>query len=212
MKISRFPVSPFVEMTYVLWTGDDGVAAVIDPGMMNDAEREMVAAFIDTHRLKVEHILLTHVHIDHVASARWMAQKYEVPISGGKADEILGTYLPEQARHFRLNIDLPPLVLDKYLVGGDIIALGDEEIHVLETPGHSQGSLSFYLRQSNFVVTGDTLFQGSIGRTDLPGGDYATLIGSIKQRLLTLPPETVVYPGHGDETTIGDETRYNPYL
>ena len=212
MNITRFPVSPFVEMTYVLWTSDGGEAAVIDPGMMRDAEREMVVGFIDEHQLQLKHILLTHMHIDHVSSAQWMSQRYGLPLEGSKADEFMGSVLPEQAHHFRLPLEIEPLTLDKYLSGGDIIHLGDEEIHVLETPGHSLGSLSFYLPKSKFVVTGDALFAGSIGRTDLPGGDYSTLIASIRQRLFTLPSDTVVYPGHGQETTIGDEMRFNPYF
>ena len=212
MKITRFPVNPFVVMTYILWTDDGGEAAIVDPGMMRDKEREMVAHFIDDHQLKVKHILLTHIHIDHVSSAEWMSQTYSAPIEGSAADEPLITSLPMQAAYFHLRIDMKPFVINKYLSHGDSIILGDEEIKVLETPGHSPGSLSFYLPQSGFVVTGDALFQGSIGRTDLIGGDFDILIKSIKQNLLTLPQETVVYPGHGDETTIGDEMRYNQYL
>lgn len=212
MNITRFPVNPFVVMTYILWTGDGGEAAIVDPGMMRDKEREMIAHFIDEHQLKVKHILLSHIHIDHVSAAKWMAQTYSAPIEGNVADESLIASLPMQAAFFHLNIDMSPFTINKNLCDGDSIMLGDEEIKVLETPGHSLGSLSFYLPQSGFVVTGDALFQGSIGRTDLPGGDFNTLINSIKQKLLTLPQETVVYPGHGDETTIGDEERYNQYL
>lgn len=212
MKITRFPVNPFVVMTYILWTDDGGEAAIVDPGMMRDKEREMIAHFIAEHHLKIKHVLLTHIHIDHVSSAEWMAQTYSAPIEGCVGDEPLIATLPMQAAFFHLRIDMNPFTINKYLSDGDSIMLGDEEIKVLHTPGHSLGSLSFYLPQSGFVVTGDALFQGSIGRTDLVGGDFDTLIKSIKQKLLTLPHETVVYPGHGDETTIGDEIRYNQFL
>ncbi len=212
MNITRIPVSPFVELTYILWTADGGEAAIIDPGMMTEAERDEVVQFLDAHRLTLKHVLLTHLHIDHVASAAWLAQRYGLPLEGGEGDELLGASLPLQANHFRLHIDVPVLKLDHVLRHGDTIALGGETIHVRHVPGHSNGSLVFYLPESNAVIAGDTLFAGSIGRTDLPGGDYATLISAINEQLLSLPDDTMVYPGHGPETTIGDERRNNPFL
>lgn len=212
MNITRIPVSPFVELTYILWTADGGEAIVVDPGMMTEAEREEVAHFLDSHHLTLKHVLISHMHIDHVASAAWLAQRYSAPIEGGSSDEIMGSTLPLQAKHFRVPIDVPMLKFDRYLSHGDIITLGNEQIHVREVPGHSPGSLVFYLPDSNMVISGDTLFAGSIGRTDLPGGDYRTLINAITEQLLTLPDDTLVYPGHGPETTIGDERRNNPFL
>ncbi|MBQ7689932.1 MAG: MBL fold metallo-hydrolase [Muribaculaceae bacterium] len=212
MNLTRFPVNPFVELTYILWTGDGGDAIVVDPGMMAAAERDEVVQFLDSHRLTLRHILLTHLHIDHVASAAWMAQRYNLPIEGGQADEALGALLPKQAEHFRIGIELNPLKLDRYLSQGDTLTLGDEEIRVLEVPGHSPGSLAYYVPTSNFVLSGDTLFSGSIGRTDLPGGDFGILVKAINDKLMTLPADTMVYPGHNRETTIGDELRYNPFI
>ena len=212
MNVTRFPVNPFVENTYLLWTRIGGEAAIVDPGMMRDDERSMVDNFIKEHELKLKHVLITHVHIDHVTSARWIANQYGAMVEGNMLEEPYGATLPMQAEHFRLRIDVGILKMDKYLEEQDVICLDDELIKVLITPGHSSGSLSFYVPDSNFVITGDALFEGSIGRTDLPGGDFDLLISSIKHKLLTLPLDTIVYPGHGDATTIGDEIRYNPYL
>ena len=212
MNISKFEVNPFGEITYILWDKNGGEAMIVDPGMMTDAERDMVVSFLETNQLTLKMVLLTHLHIDHVPSARWMAQKFGVTVAGNKGDAELGKALPLQAQHFRLWLDLEELILDRELNDGDQLKLGDEEIKVIHTPGHSMGSLSFYVPESGFVVTGDALFNGSIGRTDLPGGDFSTLINAIKTKLLTLPGDTMVYPGHGPATTIADEARYNPYL
>lgn len=212
MNISSFPVSPFVENTYIIWDKTNGDAAIVDPGMMRDDERQMVDSFIANNGLSVKYILITHVHIDHVASARWAADKYGAKILGNKIDEQYAAILPEQAAYFRLKLDIEPFAFDQYIEDGDEIRLADEMIRVLFTPGHSAGSLSFYLPDSNFIITGDTLFEGSIGRTDLPGGNYNTIIHSIKNKLLTLPSDAMIYPGHGPSSTIGDELRYNPYL
>ena len=212
MNLTRFPVNPFEVLTYILWTDDGGEAAIVDPGMMTDDERDMIVGFLDSHRLTLRHILLTHIHIDHVASAQWMADRYRLPLEGGKGDEMLGALLPQQVAMFHLKLDLPPVKLGRCLVHGDTIMLGDEEIQVREVPGHSAGSLVFYLPASNILISGDTLFAGSIGRTDLPGGDYDVLTQAIHTQLFTLPDDTVVYPGHGPETTIGDERQYNPFF
>ena len=212
MNVTRFPVNPFVECTYLLWICEGGDAVLVDPGMMRDDERKMIDDFITMHYLNVKYVLLTHIHIDHVTSAKWASEKYGAIIAGCEHEERYGAFLPQQAEHFRLKIDIEPLKLDKYLKDKDVISIGDEEIKVLYTPGHSSGSLSFYVPMSSIVLTGDALFAGSIGRTDLPGGDFDTLISSIRMKLFTLPSDTMVYPGHGPATTIGDEMRYNPYL
>ena len=212
MNVSLFPVNPFVENTYILWTRKGGEAAIVDPGMMREDERHMINEFIKENELILKHVLITHIHIDHVTSARWIAEQYAALVEGDKLEEPYGLSLHTQAEHFRLRINVDALKFDKYLKENDIINLGEERIIVLSTPGHSVGSLSFYAPESNFVITGDALFEGSIGRTDLPGGDYDTLISSIRNKLFTLPADTLVYSGHGEATTIGDEMRYNPYF
>ena len=205
-------VNPFGENMYILWDEASREAVVIDPGMMRDGEREMVTKFIDEHNLSVKHILLTHLHVDHITSARWLADKTGADVCGSSLDNQLGQELPEQVEHFRINVEVEPLTVDRNLIDGDTIQLGDEIIQVLHVPGHSPGGLAFYLPQSALLISGDTIFNGSVGRTDLWGGDMAQLINSIREKILTLPDETVIASGHGPTTTVADEKRFNPFL
>ena len=212
MKISRFAMNPFGLNCYILWSGPGGECIVIDPGMMTASEQEMITSFIEENKLTLKHLLLTHCHVDHIFSARWLATHYGVEVEAGAKEEVIAKSLPLQAARFGLKIESEPLVIDRILAEGDVIDFAGEKIHVLETPGHSPGSLSFYCPDSSVVFTGDAVFQGSIGRTDLPGGSFSVLIDSIKTKILTLPPDTVIAPGHGDTTTVADEKVYNPYL
>lgn len=205
-------MNPFGMNCYILWTAPGGKCIIIDPGMMMQSEKDMITGFIDGNNLTLEHILLTHCHVDHACAARWLATKYGVPVEAGANEEVIAQQLPAQAARFGLKIDSTPLVIDRYLAQDDVINFADETIHVLETPGHSPGSLSFYCPESSLVITGDAVFQSSIGRTDLLGGSYTQLINSIKEQILSLPPDTVIAPGHGDTTTVADEKVYNPYL
>lgn len=205
-------MNPFGMNCYVLWSGPGGDVIVIDPGMMSQSEKDMITSFIDGNNLRVTHLLLTHCHVDHAFSARWLADHYGVAVEAGAKEDVIASQLPLQAARFGLKIDSTPLVIDHCLAEGDVITLADEPIEVLETPGHSPGSLSFYCRESSVVFTGDAVFQSSIGRTDLLGGSYSVLLDSIKTKILTLPADTVIAPGHGDTTTVSDEQVYNPYL
>ena len=205
-------MNPFGMNCYILWTAPGGKCIIIDPGMMMQSEKDMITGFIDGNNLTLEHILLTHCHVDHACAARWLATKYGVPVEAGANEEVIAQQLPAQAARFGLKIDSTPLVIDWHLAQDDVINFADETIHVLETPGHSPGSLSFYCPESSLVITGDAVFQSSIGRTDLLGGSYTQLINSIKEQILSLPPDTVIAPGHGDTTTVADEKVYNPYL
>lgn len=212
MKVSRFVVNYFEENTFILWDEASRQAMAVDPGMMKDYERDAVTKFIDEHDLCLQMVLVTHMHIDHVMSARWLASRYGCPVAASLDDEMLARRMPEQVQFFRLRMPAQPLDIDRPLADGDVLRLGDEEIHVLATPGHSPGGLCFYLPQSGVVVAGDTLFAGGVGRVDLPGGDMDTEVASIKAKLFTLPDDTMVVSGHGDATTIGREKQYNPYL
>lgn len=212
MKVTKFTVNPFGENTFLAWDEATRHAAIIDPGMMQEHERKVVVQFIEQNQLVMQWVLLTHCHIDHVTSARWMADRYDIPVAASPLDDLLAQALPQQAQHFRLNLPLDALSVDKPLHDGDVITLGGETLHVLATPGHSQGGLIFYAPDSALAFTGDTIFEGSIGRTDLPGGDYDTLIGSIRAKVLTLPSDTMLIPGHGPSTTVANERDYNPYL
>ncbi len=205
-------VNPFGENMYILWDEASRDAVVVDPGMMREAEREMVTKFIEGQKLNVIHILLTHLHIDHITSARWLADKTGADVCACALDAQLGRELPDQVAQFHLKIESEPLVIDHILSDGDVLPLGEESIQVLHVPGHSPGGLAFYLPQSGLLISGDTIFNGSVGRTDLWGGDMAQLINSIREKILPLPDETVIASGHGPTTTIADEKRCNPFL
>lgn len=212
MKVTRFTVNPFGENTYIAWDETTRHAIIIDPGMMQEYEQNVVAKFISDNELVMQLVLLTHIHIDHVASARWMADKYGIPVAASPADALLAQQLPAQAEHFRLRMPVDVLAIDRELCDGDAITLGDETMQVLAMPGHSLGGLAFYAPDSAMAFTGDSIFEGSIGRTDLPGGDLDTLLTSIRDNILTLPPDTMLIPGHGPMTTVANERQFNPYI
>lgn len=212
MNATMMSVNPFGENLYILWDEASREAVVIDPGMMRESERDMVTKFIDEHNLSVKHILLTHLHVDHITGARWLADKTGADVCGSVLDNPLGQELPDQVAHFRINIEVEPLTVDRNLADGDTLQLGDETIQVLHVPGHSPGGLAFYLPQSALLISGDTIFNGSVGRTDLWGGDMAQLLNSIREKIYTLPDETVIASGHGPTTTVADEKRFNPFV
>lgn len=212
MKVSRFVFNMFGVNTYVVWDPESSEAAVIDPGMIDERERQALDSFIERQGLKVTQLINTHSHLDHIFGNAHVKEKYGLEIKANKSDEFLALTLPEQASRFGLHESLRPGEIDVELHDGDTIFLGKERMEVLSVPGHSPGSIALYCPESNFVITGDALFPGSIGRTDLPKGDYATLIDSIRRKLMTLPDSTVVLSGHGGETTIGHERNSNPFL
>lgn len=212
MNANIMTVNPFGENMYILWDEASREAAVVDPGMMRESEREMVTKFIEDNNLNVKHVLLTHLHVDHITSARWLADKTGADVCGSSLDAPLGMELPEQVAHFRINVEVEPLTVDRNLADGDTLQLGDEKIHVLHVPGHSPGGLAFYMPDSALLISGDTIFNGSVGRTDLWGGDMLQQLNSIREKILTLPDETVIASGHGPTTTVADEKRFNPFL
>lgn len=212
INATMMTVNMFGENLYILWDETTREAVIVDPGMMRDAERKMVTDFIEGQELKVLHVLLTHMHLDHVTSARWLADQTGADVCASPYDAQLGLELPEQVAQFHLKIEAEPLTIDHELVDGDTIPLGDEMLQVLHVPGHSPGGLAFYLPQSGLLISGDTIFNGSVGRTDLMGGDMAQLINSIREKILSLPDETVIASGHGPTTTVADEKRFNPFL
>ena len=212
MNVSRFTVNPFGVNTYVLWDEDSREAAIVDPGMSTQAEREALDRFIQREKLTPVHLIDTHMHVDHALGNLYIKDRYGLKLEASKDDEFLGKALRNQARMFGLPVEVTDHAPEIYLSDGDRIYVGKEPVDVLDVPGHSPGSIALYAPESSFVITGDALFRGSIGRTDLPGGSQSTLINSIRTRLLTLPDDTAVLPGHGPETTIGAEKRANPYL
>ena len=202
----------FGENTYIVIDSDTKDCIIIDPGMMTPAEVSAVDNFIEEKKLKVNIILLTHLHIDHAMGVNHLKEKYGVEVYANEKDAILGARIAEQIQLFHLPITLGKVTIDQYLNEKDAITFGGLQLTAISTPGHSPGSLSYYNSDKKIVFTGDALFKQSIGRTDLPGGDYATLINSITEKILTLPESTIICPGHGPTTTVKDEKKFNPYV
>lgn len=213
MQIQRFEFNMFGVNTYIVFDAASREAAIIDPGMISPQDCSAIDNFIACNSLTVKHLINTHMHIDHVFGDEYIMQKYGVGIAASTDDNFLSSRISEQAQMFHLRTDIPDsFPITTPLKDGDRIMLGGENIDILAVPGHSPGSVALYCEKAGFVITGDALFNGSIGRTDLPGGNYAQLISSITNKLLTLPASTVVYPGHGPTSTIAHELNYNPYL
>ena len=210
--IKKFPVNPFPVNCFVIWDEETKEAAIIDPGYYWEEERKIIKDFVESNSLKVKYILLTHMHFDHVISLSDIKDMTGASIMGNKNDEFLLANAARQAASFGLQINYKDVAIDKYLTEKDELNLGKNKIIIFEVPGHSPGSLVYYIPSSKILITGDVLFRQSIGRTDLPGGDYDTLINGIKSKLLTLPDDTIVYSGHGAETNIGYEKKYNSFL
>ena len=212
MEIQNFVCNMFGENTYIVIDSDTKNCIIIDPGMMTPAEISAVDNFIEEKKLKVNKILLTHLHIDHAMGVNHLKEKYGVEVYANEKDAMLGARIEEQIQLFHLPITLGKVTIDHYLNEKDTITFGGLQLTAISTPGHSLGSLSYYNSDKKIVFTGDALFKQSIGRTDLPGGDYATLINSITEKILTLPDNTIICPGHGPATTVKDEKRFNPYV
>lgn len=212
MKVSCFTFNMFGVNTYILWDDISKDAIIIDPGMVNDSEQKIIDQFIEKNNLKLSHLVNTHMHIDHAFGVQYIKNRYNLKFECNIGDQFLAQRLNEQAAMFGLPISIEELQIDVDLKNGDKIYVGDEELQILLVPGHSPGSIVLYAPQSSFIISGDVLFNSSIGRTDLPGGSYPQLISAINEKLMTLPEDVVVYPGHGNETSIGQEKSNNPYL
>ena len=194
-----FPVN-----CYVLWD-ETKEAVVIDPGCFYEEEKQALKKFILTNELNVKHLLNTHLHLDHIFGNPFMLKEFGLSAEANKADEYWIDEAPKQSRMFGFQLQEAPVPLGKYLHDGDIITFGHTQLEAIHVPGHSPGSLVYYCKEDNCMFSGDVLFQGSIGRADLTGGNFDELIEHICSRLFVLPNETVVYPGHGAPTTIGME-------
>jgi hydroxyacylglutathione hydrolase len=210
LTIKTFEFSPIQENTYILYN-EFNDCIIIDPGCYFDAEKEEIVAFITANKLLPKMLINTHCHLDHVFGNKFMSEKYNLTLQLHENEKAVLAFAPTSG----LMYDMP---FDNYkgdfilLNAGDTISLGEDVLKVLLVPGHSPGSLAFYCAENKFVISGDALFKNSVGRSDLPGGNHEQLIKSIKENLLSLPEDTVVYSGHGPVTTIGDELGNNPYL
>lgn len=212
MRISLFAFSLFGINTYIVTDPATGDCAVIDPGMIAPDEEQAIVNFIESNNLRLTHIINTHLHIDHAAGISFLSRRYGAPVFAHPDDAPLGARIDMQAEMFGIREKIENVSRTTKLHDGEIIRIGEGELEVIHVPGHSPGSIALYDKTDGFLISGDALFAGSIGRTDLPGGSYESLINGIKTRLLTLPDDTIVYPGHGPATTIGHERRTNPYL
>jgi glyoxylase-like metal-dependent hydrolase (beta-lactamase superfamily II) len=201
------PVTPFEQNCTLLWCERTKRAAVVDPGGDLDSIRQA----IEQAQVTVERILITHGHIDHAGGAAELKDELGVPVEGPhRADAFLLEHLAESGRGYGFGArDLTP---DRWLEEGDQVQVGDVALDVLHCPGHSPGSVVYFNREQRFAIVGDVLFQGSIGRTDFPGGDHQALIGSIKTKLLPLGDDVAFIAGHGPTSTFGAEARANPFL
>ena len=210
MEIVRFVFSPIEVNTYIL-SDNSGKCAVIDCGCYEKAEFEKLSRFLDNKSLEPVLLLNTHCHLDHIFGNKMFLEKYNIGTYCHGNEETNRRDSIIHADIFRLKMEIPPEPAG-LLKDGEIVTFGTTELKVLFVPGHSSGSLAFYCEKEGVVFTGDALFAGSIGRTDLSGGNYDMLIHSIKTKLFVLPPATIVYPGHGESTTIEREIKTNPYF
>jgi glyoxylase-like metal-dependent hydrolase (beta-lactamase superfamily II) len=210
ITIKTFVFNAFMENTFVL-SDESKNCIIIDPGMNSKAEEEEISTYISTNELLPVSLINTHCHVDHVLGCNRIKELYNIPFYAHELEKVLIDEAIQFAEFFGISIEQPPQP-DKTLSERDKVSFGNSEMDILHVPGHSPGSLAFYSKQNNFAITGDVLFNGSIGRTDLPGGNYNLLIDGIKSKLLSLPKETTIYPGHGPTSTIGKEYDTNPFL
>jgi hydroxyacylglutathione hydrolase len=211
MTIKTFTFNPFQENTYILHD-ETNETIIIDAGCLNDSEKQLIKRFLEENKLILKRVINTHLHLDHQFGNKFLFNTYGIKPEASVEDEFQLENIVAQARSFGFQIDEEAQKLDGYIVDNQEIKFGKSKLIALPVPGHSPGSMAFYSEKDGVLFAGDVLFQGSIGRTDLPQGDYATLIRSITNKLLPLPDSTIVYCGHGPTTTIGYEKKSNPYL
>ena len=211
MTIKTFTFNPIQENSYLVY--DETLeAVVIDAGCISKVEKRALKQYIEDNNLTLKRVLNTHLHFDHQFGNRFLFETFGIKPEAGKDDEYLLENVIAQTRSFGMDVDEEAQPLGGYIIENQEIKFGNSAFTAFHVPGHSPGSMAFYAEKDGVLFAGDVLFRGSIGRTDLPGGDYATLIQSITQKLLPLPDSTVVYSGHGPQTTIGFEKKNNPFL
>lgn len=210
IQIKTFAFNPFKENTYVLYD-ETGECVIVDAGMHGGEEQECIDSFLSTNGLRPVKLLNTHGHLDHIAGVEYLGKRYNVElyIHADEVDNI--TRSSAMGAIWGFIIEKPTCKLN-FIADGDVIKFGNSTLTVVGLPGHTKGGVGFYNEAQKIIVLGDTLFRGSIGRTDLPGGDYEAIMHSIIKRLLPLGDEVRYYSGHGDSSTLGHERRYNPFV
>ena len=210
MEISIFTFNPFSENTYIIHD-DTNECIIIDPGCYNEAENQQLLDYIKSAGLKPQKLILTHAHLDHIFGCNAMYKALGLAPYYHEKEKIVYDSAQSVAQHYGVFMQELPVPAG-YISIDDTINFGNTELSIIFTPGHSPGSVCFLHKETKTIIAGDVLFRESIGRTDLPGGDHATLINSIKKELLVLDDDWKVYPGHGPSTTIGYERTHNPFL
>ena len=209
--VQSFEVNYFSENTYIVYD-ETKEGVIIDCECMNKEEQQLISRFVSEQQLTLKRYLCTHLHLDHIFGNQFVWKQYGLKPEASKAD-VEGLPSPiDQAKAFRLPLAIQEVAVEHFLAGGQIVQFGKTQLEVISVPGHSPGGLAFYNRKNGFVIVGDSLFAGSIGRTDLWGGSQELLQAALRDRILSLPDETIVYPGHGPETRVIDEKFSNPYL
>ena len=211
LQVFSFVFNPFAENTYVIYD-ETRQCVIIDPGCVSSSEVDELLGFIDLHQLEPLMVINTHGHIDHIMGNEAIKKHYGIKVSAHPEakNDILRSR--QQAMMFGLPMIEECKLPEVELEDGEMIKVGNGTLEVICTPGHAKGSISLYAMMEGWVFTGDALFCRSVGRTDLPGGDFEELRESIRTRLFTLPDDTEVFPGHGESTTIGEEKGFNPYV
>jgi hydroxyacylglutathione hydrolase len=211
MIIKTFTVNPFMMNCYIYWDEKNREGVIIDPGAYEDSEKDEIENYISENRINIKYILLTHGHIDHVMGNRWAKDLLKVPVLMHEEDLPLIENAAEQGKLFGVSFPQPP-VPDKFISEGDVVEFSSCVLNILHTPGHSPGSICFVDHKQKIIFCGDTVFQGSIGRTDLWEGNLETLLNSINTKIISCGADYRLYPGHMEDTTVGFEKVNNPFL
>lgn len=210
IKIEKFTVNPLAENSYIL-SDESGECIFVDPGFSSEEEYDEVRNYISESKLRPVKIVNTHCHFDHILGVEFVRSEYHIPFYAHPDDAFLVDGAAMQAKSFGFEMKAVQPI-DHFLSENDTVGFGNSALKILHIPGHAPGHVVLYAETDGFVVAGDVLFYGSIGRTDLPRGDYNTLISGIKTKLFLLPDDTRVYCGHGPETSLGFEKNTNPFL
>lgn len=210
IKVEKFVVNPLGENSYIV-SDETGECIFVDPGFFYEEEHEEVREYLKINNLTPVKITNTHCHFDHIMGVEFVRNEFNIPFFAHHEDAFWVEKAIDQGKMFGFDME-PVAPADAFFTENEFVEFGNTKLKIIHVPGHSPGHVVFYSESDKKLIAGDVLFYGSIGRTDLPGGDYNTLISNIKNKLFHLPDETVVYCGHGPETTIGFEKRTNPFL
>lgn len=212
LKVKQFQFSLFGVNTYLAIDEATKEAAVIDPSMNDAGEESAFSDYVDSSGIRITQIINTHLHLDHCFGVNYVKSMYNVGLKAHGDDAILGEIVDQQYQMFGMRPKGYKIEIDERLKDHDIIMIGESSLEVIASPGHTLGGIALYSNADKILFTGDTIFNGSVGRTDLPGGNHSQLIHSITSRILSLPSDVRILPGHGPSTTVGYEKAHNPFI